>query len=191
MIAITVGVAALVAINSFRANVVQSVDDESKGLLGGDLRINSSQTFPDSVNALIDSLERTTPGSVARVASTVTLALAKNGAPKLVQLRGVYGPYPIYGTMETQPANQWSTLGSGMLALVEPTLLTQLGTNVGDSIRIGGLQFLIAGTITNLPAEVTFRNALGPRVYITGALLDKTGLLKYGSIARYEAYVKM
>jgi putative ABC transport system permease protein len=191
MIAITVGVAALVAINSFRANVVQSVDEESKSLLGGDMRINASQAFPDSVTALLDSLERTSPGSTARVASTVTLALAKDGTPKLVQLRGVYGPYPFYGTMDTDPLNRWSSLGSGRRVLVEPTLLTQMNTVVGDSLRIGGMQFLIAGTITNLPAEVTFRNALGPRVFMAGAMLDKTKLLSYGSIARYEAYVKM
>jgi putative ABC transport system permease protein len=190
MIAISVGVAALVAINSFRSNVVRSVDEESKGLLGADLRLNSTQQFPDSIMRVLDSLEAKQPGSTARVASTVSIAVAGPYA-KLVQLRGVYGPYPFYGTMETSPSNLWSTIGREGQVLVEPTVLTQLSTEVGDTLQIGGMRFVIAGTITNLPAEVTFRNALGPRVYMAGAALTKTGLLRFGSIGRFEAYVRM
>ncbi|HEX2168621.1 MAG TPA: hypothetical protein VHG09_15400, partial [Longimicrobiales bacterium] len=41
--AISLGVAALVAINSFRAQVMESVDSEEKALLGADLRIDSNR----------------------------------------------------------------------------------------------------------------------------------------------------
>lgn len=191
MIAITVGVAALVAINSFRANVIRSVDDESKSLLGGDLRISSNQAFPDSIQQLVDSLETRKLGSTAKVISTITIAVSPSGGTKLVQLRGVYGPYPIYGAMETSPSDMWRSINSGQQVLVEPVLLTQLATKVGDTLQLGGMKYRISGTITNLPAEVTFRNALGPRVYMAGDMLDRTGLLKFGSIARYEAYINM
>jgi putative ABC transport system permease protein len=191
MIAITIGVAALVAINSFRANVVRSVDDESKSLLAADLRLNSNQAFPDSINRMLDSLETANRASVARVASTITLAVSSTGIPRLVQLRGIYGPYPLYGTMETDPPNQWNAIQDANSVLVEPALLSQLSTKVGEQLRIGGMNMRIAGVITNLPAEVTFRNALGPRVYMSGAALDRAGLLRFGSIARYEAFVRM
>ena len=190
MIAITIGVAALVAINSFRANVVRSVDDESRAMLGADLRLNSNAQFPDSVRAVIDSLERASPGSTATVVSTISVALSDGGV-RLVQLRGVHGPYPIYGRMDTRPADQWGTIAGTRRVLVEPSVLTQLNAAVGDSIQLGGTRFLIAAVLTNLPAEVSFRNALGPRVYLDGRALDATGLLRFGSIARYETYVRL
>jgi putative ABC transport system permease protein len=191
MIAITVGVAALVAINSFRANVVRSVDDEAKNLLGADLRLNSNQPFPDSINTILDSIAASRRGSVARVASTISIAVSSANISKLVQLRGVYGPYPLYGTMETEPRGLWNRIDDPRSVLVEPTLLAQMSTKVGDSLRLGGMSLRIAGVITNLPTEVTFRNALGPRVYMAGTTLDRSGLLKFGSIARHEAFVKM
>src|SRR5690606_400679 len=54
--AIALGVAALVAINSFRAGVVASVEAEAKSLLGADLRLSSSQAFPAPVRAALDSV---------------------------------------------------------------------------------------------------------------------------------------
>ncbi len=190
MIAITIGVAALVAINSFRANVVRSVDEESRTLLGADLRLNSNTQFPDSVRALIDSLETASPGTTAEVVSTITIAVSDGGV-RLVQLRGVQGPYPVYGTMATEPAGLWSRLGDGKRVLVEPTLLAQVDAKVGDTLQLGGQRFEIAGVITNLPAEVSFRNALGPRVYMSKTALDATGLIQFGSIARHEIFMKM
>ncbi|MEO5511187.1 MAG: ABC transporter permease, partial [Longimicrobiales bacterium] len=191
MVSITIGVAALVAINSFRANVVRSVDAEAQNLLGADLRLNSNTQFPDSVRALIDSLEKSDPKSIAGIVSTISIAVAPGGGVKLVQMRGVHGAYPIYGTMETQPADVWGTLSSGQKLLVEPSLLTQMGTRIGDTLQLGGMRFEISGVITNLPTEVSFRNALGPRVYLSREMLDSTKLLTFGSIARYESFIKM
>ena len=43
MSSISLGVAALVAIDSFSANIIQSVHDQSRALLGGDISFDSSQ----------------------------------------------------------------------------------------------------------------------------------------------------
>lgn len=189
MIAITIGVAALVAINSFRANLVRSIDAEARGLLGADLRLNSNTAMPDTVRAIVDSLENAVPGSTAGVTSTMSIALSQRGAG-MVQLRGITGPYPLYGSMATDPPSLWGTL-EGDHILVEPSLLSQLDAVVGDTLRIGGLRFVIAGVVTSLPQEVSFRNALGPRVFMDAAALDSTGLMQIGSIARHEVYVRM
>jgi putative ABC transport system permease protein len=188
--AITLGVAALVAINSFRAQVVDSVDAESRALLGADLRLNSNAAFTDSVVAILDSA-RAAGIPVSRVTTMLSVALADAGEPRLVQLRAVEGGYPYYGEMTTEPAGEWERVGEGMHALLEPALFEQLGVAIGDSVRLGVAHFRVRGALTALPPEVSFRSALGPRIYIHDTNLAATELLQFGSLARHEAFLKI
>jgi putative ABC transport system permease protein len=187
--AITLGVAALVAVNSFRAQVVDSVDAEARTLLGADLRLNSNRAFPDTVQVVLDSAA-TAGVPVARVVTTLSVALSER-ATRLVQVRAVEEGYPFYGEMQTEPAGEWSRIRDGRSALLEPALLDALDVTTGDSIRLGELWFEVRGVLTTLPPEMSFRNALGPRVLIAAEHLEGTGLLRFGSLARYEAYLRI
>jgi putative ABC transport system permease protein len=53
---VAVGVAALVAINSFTANLRDSVRRQAQALLGADLSLESRQPLPPSADRLIDRL---------------------------------------------------------------------------------------------------------------------------------------
>ena len=188
--AITLGVAALVAINSYRAGVVESVLSESRALLGADLRLSSGRVFPDSVTAVIDSAADAGV-TVSRVTGTLSMTLAGNGRTRLVQVRGVEPGYPFYGQIETDPAGLWPPAESGHDALVEPALLLALDITVGDSLRIGTSTFRIAGVLTRPPIEIGFRSAIAPRVFIPAPRLREAELLGFGSLADHEAYIRM
>ena len=188
--AITLGVAALVAINSFRAQVVDSVDNEAKALLGADVRLESGRPFSDTVQAVLDSAV-TAGVPLARVTTTLSVALTSAGATRLVQLRAVEGPYPFYGEMVSEPAAAWQRLGDGKGALLEASLQQQLDVTVGDSLRLGGSWFEVRGTLTALPPDISFQNAIGPRVFISAAHMPATGLLRFGSLARYQVFLKI
>src|SRR5882762_5402082 len=56
MSSISLGVAALVAIDSFSANIIQSVKDQSRALMGGDISFKSSKPIPPAFDSLLDSL---------------------------------------------------------------------------------------------------------------------------------------
>jgi putative ABC transport system permease protein len=184
---ITIGVAALVAINSFRANVLRSVTEESRALLGADVRVRSQSPFPDSVVAVLDSI-RAAGTPVAGVTSTVSVAIAGNGRTRLVQVRAVDGGFPFYGRIETRPAGLWPAPADRPAVIVEPALLTALDVAVGDSVRIGERWFEIAGTAPSLAPEVGFQSAIGPRVFFNAAWLASTGIVRFGSMIRYDAY---
>ena len=44
--------------------------------------------------------------------------------------------------------------------------------------------------MTNVPGDIGLRSAIGPRVYIPSDYLEETGLLRFGSVARYMAYFR-
>src|SRR5688572_5950263 len=66
MSSISFGVAALVAIDSFSANVTASVHDQSRALMGGDLAVTSRQAFPRSVDSTLEAVARRDGIVVAR-----------------------------------------------------------------------------------------------------------------------------
>ena len=56
MSSISLGVAALVAIDSFSNNVIRSVHDQSRALLGGDVSANRNAPLTKGLDSLLDSL---------------------------------------------------------------------------------------------------------------------------------------
>jgi putative ABC transport system permease protein len=191
MSSISLGVAALVAIDSFASNTQQSVREQARALLGGDISVTSRQDFPKTVLTAFDSLRREGVG-VAMVSTFASMALVeRTGTTRLAQIRAVSKGYPWYGEITTAPAHQWARLQSGRVALVDPSLLTALGAHVGDTLALGFARFIIIGTLVNVPGDVAVASAIGPRVYIPAAFLDETSLLLFGSRAEHEALLKL
>ncbi|HEU4988765.1 MAG TPA: ABC transporter permease, partial [Gemmatimonadaceae bacterium] len=164
MSSITLGVAALVAIDSFAQNVTRSVHEQSRSLLGGDLSLSSNAAFKPAVETLFDSLQANgTP--IARQVSFASMALAaRTGLTRLSQVRAVTPGYPFYGQIETDPVDAWSQLQSGRRTVVDASLLVALNAHVGDSITLGKSKFLITGTLTSVPGEIAVTAAIGPRL---------------------------
>lgn len=188
--AVGLGVAALVALNSFRANVVESVRAEAKSLLGADLRLSSSTPFPEPVRALVDSLvERGAEVSETTRLPSMVLAPA-NGVTRLLQVQAVRGAYPFYGEMTTDPAGLWPLEPRERRALVDPAVLVQLGIEPGDTVVVGEARFVVAGTAAERGGEVGLQSAIGPRIYIPGEFLEETGLVRTGSLVEYQRHLR-
>ena len=190
MSSIALGVAALVAIDSFAANVGRSVREQSRSLVGGDLQLSSRGPWTKPARALLDSLARS-GAPVARTTQFASMAVApKNGHTRLVQVRAVEPGYPYYGTVTTRPAGHWSSLGTGPRTLVDRSLLIALDAQVGDTLTLGLGRFVIDGTLESVPGDAGIAAVLGPRVYIPARYLAETQLLVFGSRAEYSAVTK-
>ena len=189
MSAISIGVAALVAIDSYAANVTAAVHEQSRALLGGDLIVRSRTEFTPPVDSVLDSLERG-GARVARITSFASMAVVR-GRPgtRLVEVRAIEPGFPFYGTIDTRPANQWGALERGANALVDPSLLVALDARVGDTLQLGFATFSIVATFEQVPGDAGLASAFGPRVIIPAAQLERTQLLVFGSRAEYEALV--
>src|SRR3954452_23321843 len=89
MSSISLGVAALVAIDSFASNTQQSVREQARALLGGDISVSTRSEFPKSVLTSFDSLRREGVG-VATVSTFGSMALVpRTGSTRLAQIRAV------------------------------------------------------------------------------------------------------
>lgn len=204
MTSITVGVAALVALHSFRDDVVRSIESENLSLLGADARFSAGRPLPDSALAIVDSLTAL-GATAARSTNLVSMALAEeSGLTRLVQLRGVDAGFPFYGDVTTDPPGLWGTLDAPRPsvappddpsplppALVDPALLAQLDTRTGGVLTLGTAQFRVAGTVDGLPTDVGFQTATGPRVFVARERLAATGLLARGSLSRHYLYLRL
>ncbi|HTS88078.1 MAG TPA: FtsX-like permease family protein [Gemmatimonadales bacterium] len=194
--AISIGVGALVAINSFTDNLRTAVEGQSRALLGGDMVIHA-RSRPDSVfTGLVDSIAGAAGISAdadrAAVTSFEGMAyVPRTSGARLVRVSAVDGGYPFYGQIRTDPAGTWSDLTKqDRVTLVDPSFLTALGAQVGDTMALGNSRFRIVGTVTGFPGDVGIRAAFGPRVFIPGADLAATGLITFGSRVEYEWYLR-
>ena len=107
MSSISLGVAALVAIDSFSENVIRSVHEQSRALLGGDVAARRNSPRPPAIDSLMDSLAK---AGVAHVTSTGFTSMAlvpRSGGTRLVQVHAVSPGYPFYGKIITDPPNAW------------------------------------------------------------------------------------
>ena len=76
-------------------------------------------------------------------------------------------------------------------AAVEEALLARLNLKLGDVIRIGEAKFALRTVLVSEPDRLATGLGLGPRVLISQAALDATGLVQPGSLVRWTTRVIM
>lgn len=184
----TVGIATLVAINSFKESAAHSLDEHAKVLLGADLVVRSRAPFDSSTEELFRSIG----GEQSRQTSFATMAyFPRTRGTRLARVRALTGEFPYYGVFDTDPPSAAQTFKEGPFALVDDALMIQFDARVGDPIQLGDFAFRIAGRLRRVPGEAAIQWFIGPRIYIPMSYIDRTGLLKKGSRVRYGQYFKL
>jgi len=184
---IFLGIAALVAINSFSYNLKNQIDLESKSLLGADLEVQSRQPIPDEIYALLDSLELKNSREISFASM---IYFPKSEGTRLVNIRALEDGFPFYGELSTSPPSAKSDLNTGTHALVDNGLMMQYDASVGESVKVGDLTFNIEGKVLSIPGQTGLAAGVAPPVFIPFNSVDQTGLLKKGSRINYRIYAR-
>ena len=185
---ITIGIAALVSIQSFGDAIQISIDNQSKTLLGADLVLEASYPFNDSYNATFDTLSFEKAEQVRF--SSMVLA-PKSGLSRLVQVRAIEGDFPFYGELIlSNPEKRLKDL-KGNQVFIDENLAELLSITVGDSLKVGSVSFEIATLVEKIPGEAAVAAFVGPRVFIPFAQLEETQLVQKGSRVTYEKFYKV
>jgi len=190
ILSIFLGVASLVAINSFSENLKKSVEVQSKTLKGSDLSFSSSTVLADSVQSVIDSLVLAGMEE-SKIVQFLSMALnPKTGDSRLIQVRAIEGNYPFYGVVVTEPASAWTEFKSGKNAVIDLSLRYQLKLEPGDSIKIGEAYFTVTGFVKKMPGDSGFGFGSAGKVYFSSNYLQETNLIQFGSRVRYLTELK-
>jgi len=182
------GVFSISAIGSFTAAAKSGLLADASALLGGDLEIRrvhrplsaEQQNFLDA------------RGHSSEVAEMRTMAgNVETGVRTLVELKAVDQSYPLYGRLRIKPEHPLQQALAGRGALVDAALLQRLGLQVGAELEVGRSRLTIRGVIQSEPDRSVRAFYLGPRVLISRASLDATGLLRPGSLVTWRNRLRL
>jgi len=185
---IVLGIAALVAINSFNYNLVDDIDEQAASLLGADIVISENQPIPEHLLNIADSL----PGEKASQKQLLSMAyLPVQDETQFVAIKAIEGGFPFYGKLKAEPQSSSETFRKEKGALVDDGMMLQYELSLGDSIKLGQATFPIIGRLKSAFGSTAIGGAFAPSVYISQAYLDETDLVQPGSLIDYEYFYKV
>lgn len=189
---LALGVGGVAAVGSVVAAIDGGVSSKGRELLGGDVEVELTYRLaePDE-RAAFESL-----GEVAEVIDARGMARI-DGDAAVVQLKAVSEAYPLYGEALLEPAaplHEALAVGADGRpgAVAEPALITRLGLEIGDEIRLGEESFTLRGALLHEPDRVVAGlGAFGPRLMISRQAADGTGLIQPGTLFDTEYKVRL
>lgn len=180
---IALGVAAISGVNAVALSITSGIAQEGRTLLGGDLAFRTVQRQLDAKERnWLDGL-----GTVSEAATMRAMARLPDGSDQsLIELKAVDAAWPLQGAFATVPNGTVPEAGT---VIVDPLLLTRLDVAVGDILKIGSAELRIAGTVADEPDRVSDGFAVGPKVIMSLAALEKTQLVQPGSLVSWTTRV--
>jgi putative ABC transport system permease protein len=188
---LAIGVAAIAGVGSLAKALSDGLGREGAVILGGDVAISLAlREATPAQQAYFQSV-----GTVSTVASMRAMARTPGGDATLVDLKAVDAHYPLTGTLTSEPDGPLRELlaprGGVHRALVDEALLIRLGLSPGDRVMVGDANLEIAARIAHEPDKLSIGMGLAPRLLISAAALDTTGLIQPGSVVRWTYRVRL
>ena len=201
---LALGVAAIAGIGSLGMAVREGLRADAQKILGGDVavRLIHREANP-AERAWLERNATVSQAADMRAMAYTAGGAAGSGAAQrrrvLVELKGVDGLWPLYGSAGVDGTPAGHDRLAALLAarngvygaLVDPALPVRLGVAVGDRLRIGGQSFEIRGLLTGEPDRGTRLFTLGPRILVSRAGLQATGLVRHGSLIYFHYRLKL
>ena len=194
VLSVAVGVAALVGVRGFSESFRTTLMSEARSLMAGDLSARIFRQPSADESKKLAAMEQGIPGSdVTWVTETLSMAsVPPDPVPILITLKAVDpAKYPFYGTAQLEPRMSLQQALTGDSAVVADEFLVRLNAHVGQTLRLGGKNFKIAAVLTQEPDRISAGAGMGPRVMVSRASLENTGLLAPGSRAAQRLLVKI
>lgn len=177
-LALTLAVACVLALGTISDRMEKGLSQQSRDFLAGDRVLKTSHPAPEEW-----LLEAKKQGlSVSRQLSFMTMTFAGD-RPQLADVKATDLAYPLYGKLETLPAQVKLEPGT---ALVAPRLLALLGVKVGDTLEVGDTSLKIIGEVLQEPDSGFNPFQTAPRILINLADVEKTGAIQPGSRLSYH-----
>ena len=194
ILCIAIGVGAVMMIQSLSALLDHTVGNQSKSLLAADIAIKGSWQQNEKDLAY---QKQALPAGTGFVFVKELHAMArhhnKNAESRetslLVELKAVPATpplYPLYGTLETEPAAPLAALLANHGAVVEAGFLLRTGLKPGETFLLGNQRVTITATVVSEPDRISRAFSIGPRVFVSHATLKAADLIRPGSRVKHR-----
>src|SRR5215471_3978451 len=148
ILAVAVGVGSLAGVRGFSREFRRMLLSQARTLMAADMTVRIFGLPTPEQTAALESLGKR---GVRETWVTETFTMASSAEvrePLLVSLKAVDpAVYPFYGVVRLEPAVPLVQALDAQSVAVSPDLLMRLRTKVGESIRIGGQEFRVAGAV--------------------------------------------
>ncbi|WP_072369892.1 FtsX-like permease family protein [Hyphomicrobium sp. NDB2Meth4] len=184
---VALGVMVIASVGAVSDALRGGFERQGEAILGGDATLARTHVKADEdERAIIDTF-----GRVSETGTMRTMARRPDASDQaLAELKAVDDAYPLVGKVEIADGiDLKDALAKG--AVVDPALLERLKLKVGDEMGLGDARVKVGGALKSEPDGITDRLTYGPRVLISEATLEKTGLIKPGTLVRWRYAVKL
>jgi putative ABC transport system permease protein len=192
LLSVAIGVAALTGVRGFSASFRTTLLDRARSIMAADLSARTGQQLTPDEQRTIDAI-RATGVQTTTVVEMLSMASSPTAPdPVLVSVKAVDPAlYPFYGSVDLAPALTLPAALTPTTVAVGDDLLLRMNLHVGDPLKLGKQTFRIAATVVNEPDRLSGAFTVGPRVFISRAALDSTGLLAPGNRATERVLFKL
>lgn len=189
---ITLGVAAIAAVNSVATMMTTGIAEQGRSILGGDLRfaLVQRQASAEEAAYLADL------GTVAEAASLRSMVRLLDGADQsLAEVKAVDGAYPLYGAVETRPdvllGDLLAKRDGRFGAVAASELYGRLGIEPGETVKLGNAEIELRGVLEREPDVLSGRFNFAPRLMLSLDGLAASGLIQPGSLVEYDYKIRL
>ena len=191
IISLFLGTAIVAGVGSVTSNISDSIRQDGKIFLGGDMEIRQIQKrLSDDERAHLNEW-----GVISEIATLRSMAHVENDS-SLVDLKAVDTAYPLYGELLLKSGKyspdilsknegNWGILLSNALA-------TRLNLGSGDSLKLGTEYYEVRGIIKKEPDNAANQGfQLAPGAIVAMDSLIDNALIQPGSMIRYHNRIKL
>ena len=185
ILAVAAGVGCLTGVRGFSRVFHSMLLKEARTLMAADLMVRVFSLPSPAQTAAIDALAKR---GIDHTWITETITMLSAGAgdtpPVLISAKAVdTAKYPFYGQVKLNPPGRLQERLKGDTVAVSNDLLIRLNLQTGDTVRIGGQPYRIAGVVESEPDRMSGSLNVGPRILMTRQALERSGLMIAGSRA--------
>ncbi|GAB2713178.1 ABC transporter permease [Halomonas garicola] len=182
--ALVLAVAAATMIAFFLDRLERGLERQAGQLLGGDLVLEQSEPFDDSL------VEKLKDAGLTLSRQVEMASMLRRGEDfQLASLKAVDSAWPHYGSSQVEQRSGTETLERPPEAgsvWADPRLRSLLGLSLGDTLQVGEAELRVSGFIRREANPSGGFGSFNPRVMINAADLAATGLEQPGSRIDYS-----
>jgi len=179
--ALMLGVAAIGTVGSVAGAMRDGIAGNARLLLGGDVELRS--LYMPTPDDLIDTASQY--GTLSRT-MTMRAMLQVDGERRLVALKAVDASWPMVGSAELGNGGDLAAAIAPGKIVIDPKLAQGLGLEPGAMVRIGDADLEVSDALVYEPDRSVSFVTFGPRVLMSLASLETTGLMQPGAMITYR-----